>query len=74
MTLLAQSPPVTEELAIVGSYPEMRGLRLHSLRAPLPYLCAHCGDPKETVIIALTEQAAPVCPACFAHRMGEPID
>lgn len=59
------------ELPIIDTYPLFRGLRLHSLAYPVLVRCAHCSHRRESTMVALDEAHAPVCPACYAHRLGE---
>lgn len=59
-------------LPIIGTYPTLRGLRLHSLAYPVPFRCTHCGQHRESVMVAVTVDSDPVCPACYATSLGMP--
>lgn len=53
---------------VLASYPEHRGLILHSLAAAVRFCCTSCGRAGEATVIA-TRGVDLVCPGCYG-RLG----
>ncbi|WP_020501474.1 hypothetical protein [Sciscionella marina] len=68
MTLIDHGT-VTVDLPIIDTYPLLRGLQLHSLAHALTYRCKRCRKRRESVMVAIDDECAPVCPTCYANNL-----